>query len=223
MTYPWRVLGVAKGRNLELIEFRHPFYDRMAPVYLGEYVTLDTGTGVVHSAPAYGVEDFLSCRRYGMKDEEILTPVMSDGRYDPSLPYFGGLSIWKANPKIVALMAERGVILSATDVSRARADLQTMRVGWVLMWRNVWTMHKPRWRYGYIDKYLTAVAFRHVKSACLAAEPLSGCHWNKRVWLYRYEPGAPGKAWREPVPVGSYHKRGQNWVTSRRNLRAPRR
>ena len=119
--------------------------------------------------------------------------------------------------------AERGVILSATDVSRARADLQTMRVGWVLMWRNVWTMHKPRWRYGYIDKYLTAVAFRHVKSACLAAEPLSGCHWNKRVWLYRYESGAPGKAWREPVPVGSYHKRGQNWVTSQRNLRAPRR
>src|SRR5688572_8000761 len=44
----WRVLGVTKGRNLELLEFRHPFYERMAPVYLGDYVTLDTGTGVVH-------------------------------------------------------------------------------------------------------------------------------------------------------------------------------
>ena len=64
-----------KGKALENIRFRHPFYDRESPVYLGEYVTLDTGTGIVHSAPAYGVEDFESCRRYGMKDEEILTPV----------------------------------------------------------------------------------------------------------------------------------------------------
>jgi isoleucyl-tRNA synthetase len=111
----WRVIGVAKGRDLELIEFRHPFYDRKAPVYLGDYVTLDTGTGVVHSAPAYGVEDFLSCRRYGMKDDEILTPVMSDGRYDPALPHFGGLSIWKANPQIIALMEERGVLLAKGD------------------------------------------------------------------------------------------------------------
>jgi len=108
----WRVIGTTRGSKLELIEFRHPFYDRNSPVYLAEYVTLDTGTGIVHSAPAYGVEDFLSCRRYGMKDEDILTPVMSDGRYDPALPYFGGLSIWKANPKIVELMAEKGVLLA---------------------------------------------------------------------------------------------------------------
>ncbi|HSE00742.1 MAG TPA: class I tRNA ligase family protein, partial [Burkholderiales bacterium] len=68
------ILGECKGRALDRIEFRHPFYERRAPVYLGEYVTLDTGTGIVHSAPAYGVEDFDSCRRYGMKDEEMLTP-----------------------------------------------------------------------------------------------------------------------------------------------------
>ena len=51
----WRVLGTAKGRSLELVEFQHPFYERRAPMYVGEYVTLDTGTGIVHSAPAYGV------------------------------------------------------------------------------------------------------------------------------------------------------------------------
>lgn len=108
----WRVLGLAKGSNLELIEFEHPFYERVAPVYLGEYVTLDTGTGIVHSAPAYGVEDFESCRRYGMKDAEILTPVMGDGRYVSSLPLFGGLAIWKANPQIVSLMTEKGVLFA---------------------------------------------------------------------------------------------------------------
>jgi isoleucyl-tRNA synthetase len=108
----WKEIGKAKGRALENIRFRHPFYDRGSPVYLGDYVTLDTGTGIVHSAPAYGVEDFESCRRYGMKDDEILTPVMGDGRFAPSLPQFGGLSIWDANPKIVKLLQEKGALFA---------------------------------------------------------------------------------------------------------------
>src|SRR5207244_1602912 len=65
-----KTLASCKGKALEHIRFRHPFYDREAPIYLGEYVTLDSGTGIVHSAPAYGVEDFESCRRYGMRDED---------------------------------------------------------------------------------------------------------------------------------------------------------
>ncbi len=73
------VVATCKGRALELVNFRHPFYDRLAPVYLGEYVTLDTGTGVVHSSPAYGVEDFASCKHYGMNDAQILQPVLGDG------------------------------------------------------------------------------------------------------------------------------------------------
>jgi isoleucyl-tRNA synthetase len=99
-----------KGAALEGLAFRHPFYDRLSPVYLGEYVTLDTGTGIVHSAPAYGVEDFDSCRRYGMRDDDILNPVQADGRYAASLPFFGGLSIWDANAKIVAKLREVGAL-----------------------------------------------------------------------------------------------------------------
>jgi isoleucyl-tRNA synthetase len=105
-------LGECKGTALEGVRFRHPFYDRDAPVYLGEYVTLDTGTGIVHSAPAYGVEDFDSCRRYGMKDEDILTPVMGDGKFAPSLPLFGGQSIWDATGPILKTLAERGVLFA---------------------------------------------------------------------------------------------------------------
>ncbi len=100
------------GRELEKLRFKHPFYDRVAPVYLGEYVTLDSGTGIVHSAPAYGVEDFESSRRYGMKDDEMLTPVMGDGKFASSLPLFGGLSIWDANPKIVKAIEERGALFA---------------------------------------------------------------------------------------------------------------
>ena len=108
-------LASCKGAALDKIAFRHPFYDRTSPVYLGDYVTLDTGTGIVHSSPAYGVEDFDSCRRYGMKDDEILTPVMGDGKYVPGLPLFGGMMIWKANPKIVEAMRERGVLFAAEN------------------------------------------------------------------------------------------------------------
>ena len=82
-------------------------------MYLGTYVTLEQGTGVVHSSPAYGVEDFQSCRRYGMKDDEILNPVGGDGRFAGSLPFFGGEKIWEANPQIVDKLRERGALLSS--------------------------------------------------------------------------------------------------------------
>ncbi|HEX6265670.1 MAG TPA: isoleucine--tRNA ligase [Burkholderiales bacterium] len=107
-----KALASCKGAALENIRFRHPFYERTAPVYLGDYVTLDAGTGIVHSAPAYGVEDFESCRRYGMKDEEILTPVTGDGRFAESLPLFGGMMIWEANPRILKVLEDRGVLFS---------------------------------------------------------------------------------------------------------------
>jgi len=107
-----KTIATCKGAALENINFRHPFYERLSPIYLGDYVTLDTGTGIVHSAPAYGVEDFQSCRRYGMKDVDILTPVMGDGKYVSTLPLFGGEMIWKANPKIVAHLEEKGVLFS---------------------------------------------------------------------------------------------------------------
>ncbi|MCD6041751.1 MAG: ileS [Burkholderiales bacterium] len=106
-----RAVASCKGRALESIRFRHPFYDRDAPIHLGDYVTLDAGTGIVHSAPAYGVEDFESCRRYGMRDDQILTPVLGDGRFAPSLELFGGLPIWEANSRIVKELEARGALL----------------------------------------------------------------------------------------------------------------
>ena len=119
-------IGTCKGKALEHIRFQHPFYERTAPVYLGDYVTLDAGTGIVHSAPAYGVEDFESCRRYGMKDDAILTPVLGEGRYAESLPLFGGLSIWDANPKIVKAIEEKGALL-AVDWKHAHSYMHCWR------------------------------------------------------------------------------------------------
>ncbi len=104
------IVATCKGRALDGIRFRHPFADRLSPVYLGDYVTLESGTGIVHSAPAYGIEDFVSCKANGMADDEILQPVQGDGVYAPSLARWGGMSIWDANPGIVEYLREIGCL-----------------------------------------------------------------------------------------------------------------
>ncbi|HEY1029368.1 MAG TPA: isoleucine--tRNA ligase [Pseudomonas sp.] len=114
-----KVIATAPGAALELINFRHPFYDRLSPLYLAEYVELGAGTGIVHSAPAYGEDDFHSCKRYGMSNDEILNPVQSNGVYVESLPFFGGQFIWKANPAIIAKLEEVGALLKHTTISHS--------------------------------------------------------------------------------------------------------
>ena len=113
------VLGACKGAALAQVKFRHPFYDRASPVYLGEYVTLDAGTGIVHSAPAYGLEDFESCRKHGMHNDEILTPVQGDGVFAASLPYFGGMFVWKANAAIIEKLAEVGSLFDSAEITHS--------------------------------------------------------------------------------------------------------
>ncbi len=140
-----RPLASCKGTALENIRFRHPFYDRTVPVYLGDYVTLDAGTGIVHSAPAYGVEDFDSCRRYGMKDDEILTPVMGDGRFAASLPLFGGIMVWDANAKILESMEERGVLFARESYTHSYMHCWRHKTPVILRATTQWfaSMDKP--------------------------------------------------------------------------------
>ncbi|QTF92468.1 isoleucine--tRNA ligase [Halomonas sp. BM-2019] len=107
------IIATATGERLDLIEFRHPFYDRLSPVYLADYVEAEVGsTGIVHSAPAYGVDDFVTCRAHGMAFEEIKSPVQGDGVYADDLPFFGGQLIWKANPHIVDKLREVGALMA---------------------------------------------------------------------------------------------------------------
>ncbi|MGL1834535.1 isoleucine--tRNA ligase [Rhodocyclaceae bacterium SMB388] len=114
-----RVLGAAQGIALDRINFRHPFYDRISPVLLGDYVATDAGTGIVHSAPAYGLDDFITCTRYGMRNDEILTPVQGDGTFADSLPFFGGLGVWDANPKILEKLTEVGCLLASGNLTHS--------------------------------------------------------------------------------------------------------
>ncbi|TPQ33002.1 isoleucine--tRNA ligase, partial [Cupriavidus pinatubonensis] len=114
-----KVVATTTGAALSEIRFHHPLakmdtgYDRLSPIYLGDYVTTDTGSGIVHSAPAYGVEDFQSCKAHGMSDHDIISPVMGNGVYAGTLPLFGGLSIWDANPKIVEVLKASGNLFNS--------------------------------------------------------------------------------------------------------------
>ena len=113
------IIARAPGAALENIQFQHPFYERLSPVYLAEYVELGAGTGVVHSAPAYGEDDFVTCKRYGMHNDDILTPVQSNGVYVDSLPFFGGQFIWKAGAAIVEKLADVGALMHSDTINHS--------------------------------------------------------------------------------------------------------
>ncbi len=117
-----QVLARTMGARLGALHFHHPLaqahpgYARTAPVYLADYATAEDGTGVVHSAPAYGVEDFHSCVAHGMRHDQILNPVQGDGRYEPALPLFGGLNIWQANARVVEVLAQSDRLLHSAPL-----------------------------------------------------------------------------------------------------------
>ncbi|MES2091027.1 MAG: class I tRNA ligase family protein, partial [Pseudomonadota bacterium] len=119
------VIATTPGAKLEGLNFKHPLahvdagYDRLSPVYMADYVSAEDGTGVVHAAPAYGVEDFNSCVAHGLKFDDILNPVQGHGVYEAELPLFGGQHIWKAAPVIIETLREHGRLLASSDISHS--------------------------------------------------------------------------------------------------------
>ncbi|MCG6927105.1 MAG: isoleucine--tRNA ligase [Acidobacteria bacterium] len=101
-------LAEVKGAELEHVRFRHPWIDRDSPGVLGDYVTLDTGTGVVHTAPGHGWDDYLTGVRYGL---DIYCPVDESGRLLEEVEHFAGRKVFDANPAIVEFLREKGRLL----------------------------------------------------------------------------------------------------------------
>ncbi|MBX3588615.1 MAG: isoleucine--tRNA ligase [Ramlibacter sp.] len=124
------VLATVKGEKLGGLNFRHPLYDvknedgsygyrRLSPVYLADYATADDGTGIVHSSPAYGLDDFNSCVAHGLAYDDILNPVQGNGAYAPDFPLFGGLNIWKAVPQIIETLKNAGRLFATETISHS--------------------------------------------------------------------------------------------------------
>lgn len=96
-----KVVASVEGMTLEKLLLQHPFYDRHVPVVLGEHVTVEAGTGAVHTAPAHGVDDFAVGKKYQLT---LDNPVGDDGCYTASTPLFAGLHVNKANEKILEVL-----------------------------------------------------------------------------------------------------------------------
>jgi isoleucyl-tRNA synthetase len=105
-----QVLGAYQGREFEGMKFQHPFLPIQVPGLLADYVTLDQGSGIVHTAPGHGADDFVSGQKYGL---EIYAPLDDRGIYLEGLPEYKGKDVFAANPIIVKLLGERGALLAS--------------------------------------------------------------------------------------------------------------
>ncbi len=120
-----QVLATVPGKQLGGLEFEHPLHDvdagyrRLSPVYLADYATASDGTGIVHSSPAYGLDDFQSCVSHGMKYDDILNPVQGNGAYAADFPLFGGQHIWKAVPVIIDALRDAGRLMATAGITHS--------------------------------------------------------------------------------------------------------
>jgi len=119
------VIATTQGKQLDGLRFSHPLvhvdsgFARQSPVFLADYASAEDGTGIVHSAPAYGVEDFNSCLANGIKPEDILNPVQGNGCYAADFPLFGGQHIWKATPLIIDTLKVAGRLLHTETITHS--------------------------------------------------------------------------------------------------------
>ena len=120
-----QVVATTTGEKLGSLNFKHPLYDvhegykRFSPVYVADYVSAQDGTGIVHSSPAYGVDDFNSCVANGLAYDDILNPVQGNGSYAEDLPLFGGMNIWKACPRIIEVLGESQRLMASYGITHS--------------------------------------------------------------------------------------------------------
>src|SRR5216684_310387 len=103
-----KVRATFRGRDFDGMKFQHPFLPIQVPGILADYVTLDQGSGIVHTAPGHGADDFISGQKYGL---EIYAPLDDKGVYLEGLPEYKGKDVFTANPIVVKLLSDRGALL----------------------------------------------------------------------------------------------------------------
>jgi isoleucyl-tRNA synthetase len=108
--------ATCKGDALEGLLLQHPFYDRVVPIICGEHVTLEAGTGLVHTAPAHGLEDYFIGQKYSLPTDN---PVGDNGRFNTDLPLVGGLFVWKANDVVIGALQASGHLLHMEKVQHS--------------------------------------------------------------------------------------------------------
>ena len=112
----YKILGGCKGKDWENAICRHPFIDRESKVILGEHVTLEQGTGCVHTAPGHGQDDYIVGLKYGL---EPYNPVDDGGIFLPDVEHFAGMFVRKANPEVIQKLKQDGFLIHHEDIKHS--------------------------------------------------------------------------------------------------------
>lgn len=110
------VVAEALGEKLEGLMLQHPFMDKHVPIILGDHVTTDAGTGLVHTAPAHGLDDYNVCLKYKIEIENL---ILDDGRFKADVPFVAGKTVWDANPILVTALEKSGHLFSGTKLEHS--------------------------------------------------------------------------------------------------------
>ena len=114
---PYNVIKTVRGEQLLGLEYTHPFVDRIGRVVAADYVTTTDGTGLVHTAPGHGEDDYNTGIKYGLP---VYCPVLANGRYDDTVPeWLRGLTVWEANGKVVDKLKESGSLLAEETITHS--------------------------------------------------------------------------------------------------------
>ena len=110
------ILATCKGQALEHLPLQHPFEPRTVKIICGKHVTLEAGTGLVHTAPAHGLDDYFVGQNYGLPSD---SPVDGDGKFTASTPLVGGLPVWKANEVVIETLKNSGHLLCLKKIDHS--------------------------------------------------------------------------------------------------------
>lgn len=184
-----RVRSTAKGRDFEGVKFQHPFLPMQVPGILADYVSLDQGSGIVHTAPGHGSDDFLSGQKYGL---EIYAPIDDKGIYLEGLPEYKNKNVFEANPIIVKLLQDRGALLGSHSYTHS--------------YPHCWRCHNPVIFRATEQWFIKMDQSAHGKEKTLRAEALEEVHGVK--WI---------PAWGEERIYEMIQKR-PDWCISRQRF-----
>ncbi|HEV3286876.1 MAG TPA: isoleucine--tRNA ligase [Steroidobacteraceae bacterium] len=193
-----RVLAQFAGAALEGLTLAHPLQERQVPVVLGEHVTLDAGTGAVHTAPAHGQEDFAVGQRYGLT---VSNPVGNDGRFLPGTPLVAGLTVEEANPVIIEALQSAGRLLHQ----------ETLRHSYPHCWRHktpVIFRATPQWFISMERGALREHALRDIREVqwtpAWGEQRITGMIASRPDWCISRQ-----RTWGVPIPLFVHKESGE--------------